>query len=66
MGKKMKPFPRPYIAGMNVAHALIETANILYLLDNKAQYLLGLKITLEKEITKLEKDGKLTWKGVSR
>ena len=31
--------PRPYKAGVQLAKALGETANILYLLDNREQYL---------------------------
>lgn len=46
----MRNIPRPYAAGRQMAEALCETANILYLLDNRQQYLNGLIIRLLKEV----------------
>lgn len=47
---------RPYKAGKQLAEALCETANILYLLDNREQYLRGVKDEIERELEKLEKN----------
>lgn len=41
---------RPYRAGKLIAEGLIETAPILYLLDNRAQYLYGIKLAIEEEL----------------
>jgi len=41
---------RPYKAGKQIAEALCETANILYLLDNREQYLQGIKDRIDGEV----------------
>jgi len=41
---------RPYLAGRQLANALCEVAHILYLLDNKAQFLMGLKERIDEEL----------------
>ena len=41
---------RPYKAGKQLAEALCETAHILYLLDNREQYLRGIKDRIEQEL----------------
>lgn len=45
---------RPYKAGNQVAEGLCETANILYLLDNRWQYLCGIRDRIAKELEKVE------------
>ena len=45
---------RPYRAGKQLADALCETANILYLLDNREQYLRGIRDRIEQELKKFE------------
>ena len=44
---------RPYKAGKQIAEALCETANILYLMDNREQYLSGIRDTIEAELEKV-------------
>ena len=44
---------RPYKAGRQLGDALSETGNILYLLDNREQYLFGLKERLDEELQKV-------------
>jgi len=44
---------RPYKAGRQLGDALSETGNILYLLDNREEYLLGLKERLDEELLKV-------------
>ncbi len=44
--------PRPYKAGAKLGNAICETSNILYLLDNKVQYLQGLIKPLQLELEK--------------
>jgi hypothetical protein len=41
---------RPFNAGFKTADALCETANCLYLLDNRLQYLSGIKQRIDTEI----------------
>lgn len=50
--------PRPYRAGEQLAEALCETANILYLRDNRKQYLNGIMDRVESELKKMEKEVK--------
>lgn len=44
--------PRPYRAGRQVAEALCETAHILYLRDNRKQYLEGIRDRVLEELEK--------------
>ncbi|MBA7711955.1 hypothetical protein ES703_120923 [subsurface metagenome] len=46
----MEKNTRPYKAGVQLAEALCETAHILYLLDNRQEYLEGLKDRIDKEL----------------
>ncbi len=50
----MKGTPRPYRAGRQVGAALAETANILYLLDNREQYLQGIADVALYELEKVK------------
>jgi hypothetical protein len=43
----LKGKPRPYRAGRQVGAAMVETAHILYLLDNRQQYLEGIKDAID-------------------
>lgn len=47
---------RPYKAGNQVAKALAEIANCLYLLDNRLQYLSGIKNIIDIEIDIVKQD----------
>ena len=49
---------RPYRAGKQMGEALNETANILYLLDNRQEYLEGLKVTIDAELIKVKEERK--------
>ncbi len=40
---------RPYRAGLLMAEALCEVANILYLLDNRLEYLSGIEGRIKQE-----------------
>ena len=41
---------RPYKAGEQLAEALCETAHILYLMDNRQEYLEGILDRIEREV----------------
>ena len=45
---------RPYHAGYQVGEGLRETANILYLKDNRMEYLQGLVDKLSKELQEVK------------
>ena len=46
---------RPYRAGKQMGDALCEIGNILYLIDNRQEYLSGLKERIEQELSEIEK-----------
>ncbi len=50
----LKGKPRPYKAGRQVGAALAETGNILYLLDNREQYLQGVADVMTHELGKVQ------------
>ena len=52
---KISKNTRPHRAGHQVAEGLCETAHILYLHDNRLQYLQGLIDRLEEEIGEANK-----------
>lgn len=56
---------RPYRAGKQTASALCETAHILYLLDNRSQYLLGIKERIDEELSSLEPGNTKRLTGIS-
>lgn len=45
---------RPYRAGKQIGKALAETANILYLLDNRGQYLSGVRDVIDAELESIQ------------
>lgn len=45
---------RPYKVGRQVGEALCETASILYLLDNREQFLTGIKAVIDREIDEVK------------
>lgn len=49
----LKGKTRPYKAGRQMASAICETANILYLLDNRRQYIEGIKDGIDHELEKV-------------
>ena len=46
---------KPYGIGCQVARALLATSDILYLLDNKEEYLTGIVEVLTPEIARVQK-----------
>ena len=46
---------RPYRAGKQLGEAIKETGNILYLMDNREQYLQGVKDVIDKEVRHVRK-----------
>ena len=46
---------RPYRAGKQLGEAIKETANILYLLDNREEYLQGMKDVIDKEVARVRR-----------
>lgn len=46
--------PRPYKAGRQMGAALAEVGNILYLLDNREQYLQGVADVVAHELEKVQ------------
>ena len=53
--RRLRERPRPYRAGHRVALSLAETANILYLLDNREQFLQGIKDVIVREVKKVQR-----------
>ena len=45
---------RPYRAGRELGNGLCEVGNILYLKDNREQFLLGVKERLDSELEEME------------
>lgn len=42
--------PRPYKAGYDLASSLTEVGHILYLMDNRKQFLQGIKDRMDEEL----------------